>query len=274
MTTETMRMRSLEGLFPNPLNPRGSIDTYDVDELAASIRAQGVLQPLLVTPDGTIVAGHRRYLAALRAGIGQVPVLERALSEDQQLEVMLVENLQREALTPLQEARAYRRMIDAGANVADLARRLGVARDRIARRLEVLQLAPEVQDQLDRYEIPITLARPLSRIQDWPTQRRLAVFAARRGLKVAVLERLVDRSLGGDAPFARTPRPVVAAAPTNVRAVRADLLAALEADPERRLTFGRLAQAVGDVCCACGMQDQPEICGACPLPTLLVELVG
>jgi ParB-like chromosome segregation protein Spo0J len=183
---------------------------------------------------------------------------------------MLVENLQREDLSPLQEARAYKRMLEGGGTVGELARRLGVGRDRIARRLEVLQLAPEVQARFDRYEIPITLARPLVRIQDWPTQRRLAGFAARRSLRVATLERLVERSLSGDVPFARPPPEP---APPNVRAVRADLLLALAADPERTISFGRLAQTVGDVCCACGLADQPGVCDACPLPALLVEIV-
>lgn len=268
--------RWLTELHPNPLNPRGAVGHEGIEELAASIAAQGVLQPLLVTPDGTIVAGHRRHLAALRAGLTGVPVIVRAMTEAEQLEAMLVENLQREDLTPVQEARAYERMLAGGRDVAALSRRLGVARDRIARRLELLELAPEVQAMFDRYEVPITLARPLVRVRDWPTQKRLVVFAARRALKVAVLERLVERSLGGAAPIARKPRPSPGEddAPPNVRAVRADLLTALEADPERTISFRRLAQAAGDVCCACGMQDERDICAACPLPAMLAEVVS
>ena len=88
-------------LRPNPLNPRTELQTTGLDELAASIRAQGVLQPLLVTPQGLVVAGHRRLAAARLAGLEVVPVLVRDLDPVRQQEIMLVENLQRAELTPV-----------------------------------------------------------------------------------------------------------------------------------------------------------------------------
>src|SRR4030095_8848957 len=104
------------------------------------IRAQGVLQPLLVTPDGVVVAGHRRLAAARIAGLDDVPVGLRELAPVQQQEIMLVENLQRQDLSAVEEARAYRRLLDAGHTTAQLARRIGTTAARIHARLGLLKL--------------------------------------------------------------------------------------------------------------------------------------
>src|SRR5438132_10566410 len=127
-STET---RPIDCLRPNPLNPRGELHPAGLQELADSIRAQGVLQPLLVTPAGVVVAGHRRLAAARLAGLSDVPVVARDLDRVQQQEIMLVENLQRQDLSPVEEARAYRRLLDAGHTIAQLARRTGVPSARI-----------------------------------------------------------------------------------------------------------------------------------------------
>jgi ParB family chromosome partitioning protein len=100
--TGSAEVRPIHLLRPNPLNPRGELDPAGLDELADSIRAQGVLQPLLVTPDGTVVAGHRRLAAARQAGLTEVPVMVRDLDRAQQQEIMLVENLQRQDLSPVE----------------------------------------------------------------------------------------------------------------------------------------------------------------------------
>jgi len=98
-STET---RPVNDLRPNPLNPRGELHVAGLDELADSIRAQGVLQPLLVTPGGVVVAGHRRLAAARMAGLSEVPVVVRDLDAVQQQEIMLVENLQRQDLSAVE----------------------------------------------------------------------------------------------------------------------------------------------------------------------------
>src|SRR5439155_12028483 len=104
-------------LRPHPLNPRGELNPADVAELCASIVAHaaqgGILQPLLVTPDGTVVAGHRRLAAARRLGLMDLPVIVRSLTPIEELEIQLVENLQRSDLTPLEEARAYHHLLAA-----------------------------------------------------------------------------------------------------------------------------------------------------------------
>jgi ParB family chromosome partitioning protein len=130
--------RPIAELRPNPFNPRGDVDDAGLEELAESIRAQGVLQPLLVTPGGVVVAGHRRLAAARMAGLVEVPVVIRDLDRIQQQEIMLVENLQRQDLSPVEEARAYRQLLDAGHTTAQLARRIGAPAARINARLVLL----------------------------------------------------------------------------------------------------------------------------------------
>src|SRR5215468_12677192 len=117
----TTLTRPIDSLSPNLLNPRGDVDSSGLGELAASIGAQGVLQPLLVTPGGVVVAGHRRLAAARLAGLQEVPVVIRDLDPVQQQEIMLVENLQRRDLSAVEEARAYQRLLDAGHTLAQLA---------------------------------------------------------------------------------------------------------------------------------------------------------
>ena len=145
MNKGSPEVRSIHLLRPNPLNPRGELDPAGLDELADSMRAQGVLQPLLVTPGGLVVAGHRRLAAARQAGLTEVPVMVRDLSPAQQQEIMLVENLQRQDLSPVEEARGYRRILDEGHTGAQLARRIGVPTARINARLLLLKLDEQVQ---------------------------------------------------------------------------------------------------------------------------------
>src|SRR6266545_6880797 len=130
-------------LRPNPLNPRRPFDPTNIDQLAASIIAHadhgGILQPLLITPDGTVVAGHRRLAAARRVGLADVPVIVRALSPVEQLESQLTENLQRSELSAIEEARAYSHLLDAGATLASIA---------VRRRLTVVQVRQLVETAL------------------------------------------------------------------------------------------------------------------------------
>lgn len=269
-----LSQRPVASLTPNPFNPRGDVDPASLDELVASIRAQGILQPLLVTPDGVIVAGHRRYAASVRVGLAAVPVVVRAMTEAEQLEAMLVENLQREALSPLQEARAFKRMIDGGYTQADVARRLGLQHSRVYLRVTILKLAPEVQDLFDRAELPITASVPLAKIGDWGMQRRLAVMSARRSLKVPQLEALVRRHLE---EFNAAP-PAPAAEPDGppertLRETRADVIARLERDAERAVSFAQIGRLLADTCCACGMEAMPAVCASCPLSQFVAKLL-
>ncbi|MBV9326513.1 MAG: ParB/RepB/Spo0J family partition protein [Chloroflexi bacterium] len=158
--------RLVASLRPNPLNPRGDVDASGLDELAESISTQGVLQPLLVTPDGVVVAGHRRLAAARMACLEEVPVVVRDLDPVQQQEIMLVENLQRQELSPVEEARAYRRLLEGGHTLAQLARRIGAPAARINARLVLLKLDDQVQWMFHRGDLPLTLAPVLAKLAD------------------------------------------------------------------------------------------------------------
>ena len=142
----------LEELHPSPNNVRSRLT--DIDDLAASLREQGPLQPMVVQqipgrPGYQIVAGHRRRAAALRAGLTHYPcILRRDMLPDEELLAMLVENGQRSDLDPIEEARAYKKLVDSGVSVADVARRVGRGLATVKNRLMLLQLPLVEQEQV------------------------------------------------------------------------------------------------------------------------------
>jgi ParB/RepB/Spo0J family partition protein len=131
-------------LSPNPLHPRTFLDPVRIQEWAASIAAHasqgGILQPLLVTLEGTVVAGHRRLAAARQVGMVEVPVVVRDLSRAQQLELILTDNIQHEDLSPVEEARGYQSLVNEGYTQAAVARAVGTTTTRVASRLVLLEL--------------------------------------------------------------------------------------------------------------------------------------
>lgn len=271
---------SVSRLRPNPLNPRQILKENGIEELAASIRSQGVLQPLLVTPEGIVVAGHRRLEAARRAGLDVVPVVIRELSVEEQQEVMLVENLQRDDLSPLEEGIAFRRLLESNKYaIADLARRLGYNSQRIQSRLVLTKLDREVQQLFHAGDLPLTLAPILVQVQDTQRQRRLATLALRRRLTVSQLEKMADAGfvqlnakprkfweppVGDLLDPEKKPTAATVAAP-ELSANRQKSLDFLRAKNGHAIAFGELADAFERVCCSCGMDDLPDICGQCPL---------
>jgi len=186
---------AIERLAPDPRQPRQHFQKEALAELAASIRAQGVLQPILVrkSPDGyIIVAGERRWRAAQLAGLQDVPVLVRDLAEALAFEVALVENLQREDLTALEEAEAYRRLIDEhGLTQEELAKRVGRDRSTIANALRLLRLPDEVKRAVSSGELSMGHARALLAIDDPARITVLARQIVARGLSVRAVEQLV-----------------------------------------------------------------------------------
>lgn len=141
----------IELLYPNPNNPRKKFDQEALDKLTESIRQVGILEPILVVPDGEryrIVAGERRYRAALAAGLQEVAVLIRELTPEQEFEVMLTENLQRADLDPIEEAQAFQSAISRGWKQTELAERLGISQAQVANRIRLLKLPPEIQQNI------------------------------------------------------------------------------------------------------------------------------
>jgi ParB family transcriptional regulator, chromosome partitioning protein len=257
-------------LRPNPLNPRGTLDPAGIAEMAGSITAHaaqgGILQPLLVTPDGTVVAGHRRLAAARQAGLVDVPVIVRALSPAEALETALVENLQRANLSPVEEATAYQHLLGAGATLASIARRVGVPASRVRERLALLDLDQRVRERVHRGELPLRVALLLLPLRDHGRQWRLASTAIRRRLTVVQMRRLVETALAlPPPPPASSPLPADDEPEgAGLSATRQTALDALRAESDRHISFGDLAALASMECCACGLGSTPTVCADCP----------
>ena len=190
---------ALDQLRPSPFQPRSRVDEAAVAELAASVAQKGVLQPLLVRlVDGRfeIVAGERRFRAAKKAGLSTVPVVVRELSDQETLEIAIIENLQREDLTPLEEARAFERLAGFGMDQAAVAQAVGKSRSAVANTLRLLRLPAPAQEALEAGEISAGHARAiLGQPEDdraWALQQIL-----RRGLTVRQAEALRRPSAEG-----------------------------------------------------------------------------
>jgi ParB family chromosome partitioning protein len=208
-----VRSLPVEALRPNRLQPRTSFDDDGLDDLAESIRAQGVIQPLVVRqePDGqyTIVAGERRWRAAQRAGLVTVPAVVRDVEDDRALlEIALVENLQREDLNPVEEAEAYHALQDRfGLSQEEVAQRVGKGRSTVANSLRLLRLPVRVRDLLRAGQLTPGQARPLLGIAGEAAQVALAERALEEGLTARDLEKLC--AAPPPEPKPRLPRPAL-----------------------------------------------------------------
>jgi ParB family chromosome partitioning protein len=207
----------LDRIRENPRQPRTRMADDALETLAASIRAHGVIQPVLVTEtiDGfQLVAGERRVRAARMAGLERIPAVIRQLADREQLELALVENLQREDLDPIEAAQAYRQLIDEFAFThEDLASRVGRARSTVANTLRLLDLHDDVQRALGEGAISEGHARAIGGL---PTEAQPKVLAVvlEGGLSVRQVEELVRRVRepklsGGDPSRDRTPDPEI-----------------------------------------------------------------
>ncbi len=187
----------VDDISPNPRQPRRAFDDQGLEELATSIRELGVLQPLLVRPVASgyeLIAGERRFRAAQLAGLREVPILEVETDDRGSLERALVENIHREDLNPIEEASAYRQLLDEGGLTQEaLARRLGRNRVTIANSLRLLDLPTDIQRMLAERSLSGGHARALLGLQGSPFQRRLAQRVAQEGLSVRETEDLVRR---------------------------------------------------------------------------------
>jgi ParB family chromosome partitioning protein len=208
----------LDRIRDNPRQPRLRMDDDALETLAASIRQHGVIQPILVTEtiDGyQLVAGERRVRAARMAGLERVPAVVRQLADRDQLELALVENLQREDLDPIEAARAYRQLIDEFAfTQEELGSRVGRARSTVANTLRLLDLHPAVQAAVAEAQITEGHARALGGLPV-EAQARLLEPIAERDLSVRQTEELVRRI--------REPKTPAVAAPTVTSERDADL---------------------------------------------------
>lgn len=194
---ETPNTLPIDRLRPNRWQPRSDFDDDRLQDLADSIKAQGVVQPLIVTTRDreiyTIVAGERRWRAARRAGLEEVPVVVREVTGDRELlELALVENLQRADLNPIEEAEAYRSLQESfGLGQEEIGRRVGRSRVAITNILRLLNLPDEVQDLLRAGRLTSGQARPLLALGSGEEQVRLATRAVETSMSSRQLEELV-----------------------------------------------------------------------------------
>ncbi len=191
----------LDRLQPNRFQPRSYFDSSGLDDLAESIKSQGIVQPLVVTPapsgtkellQYTIIAGERRWRAARLAGLETVPVVVREIDNDQQmLEMALVENLQRADLNPVEEAEAYRTLGETfELSQEEIAARVGKGRTTVTNAVRLLRLPAEIQDFLREGRLTAGQARPLLAMADPARQIEVAQRAVEEGLTARELEAL------------------------------------------------------------------------------------
>jgi ParB family chromosome partitioning protein len=183
---------------PNPRQPRRYFDEERIAELAESIQHQGILQPLVVRKldDGyELIIGERRFRAAQRAGLDRVPVIIKDVSDAESLEMALVENIQREELTPIEEALAYRQLMEEfHLTQEEVANRVGKSRPVVTNLLRVLNLPEEIKDEVDRGHISVGHARALLGLDTPEQQLDLARKVMRQGLSVRETETLVSQN--------------------------------------------------------------------------------
>lgn len=182
----------LSELRPNPYQPRKIFDDEALNELASSIKEHGVFQPIIVkkTIKGyDIVAGERRYRASKKAGLETIPAIVKDFSDEEMMNIALLENLQRENLSAIEEANAYKKMLEAS-NITqeELANRVGKSRSHITNILGLLKLPINVQDLVLYNKISMGHARVLSKLEDKEKIEELADRVVKEGLSVRELE--------------------------------------------------------------------------------------
>ena len=190
--SSALREVPIDEVVPNPDQPRKNFDEDDLNELADSVRANGILQPIVVRrKDGAyqIVAGERRYQAARRAGLANVPVVVREVSDREVLQLALIENLQRADLNPLEAARGYRDLIEQnGLTQEELAQALSKSRSAIANSLRLLELPEEVQELVISGKISAGHARAILSVKGEEERVALARKVVAEGLSVRQTE--------------------------------------------------------------------------------------
>jgi len=190
---DEVRMLPIRLIDPNPDQPRRSFNEEALAELAASIRAVGVIQPIIVAPTGDryrIIAGERRYRASRMAELEEIPAIVRDWDQQRQMEAALIENLQRDDLNPIEEARGVRRLMDeSGLTQEKIAERLGKSRPAVANLLRLLTLADAVQQMLIDGKLSAGHARALVTVEP-KRQVQLANLTVQQGWSVRQLERI------------------------------------------------------------------------------------
>ena len=225
-TNEDLLEIDIDLIEPSPAQPRTHFDEGRLEELAQSIRSNGIVQPLLVRRRGAryqLVAGERRWRAAQRAGLQRVPAVVREIPDDKLLELALVENIQRQELNAIEEAHAYKRLIETlGLTQETVAQRVGRDRSFVTNYLRLLRLPEDIQRLVEEEKLSMGHARALLGVDDADIQRRVARNVIEQSLSVRETERAIKRIIGGASPATAT-MPSPKRDDANIRAAETKL---------------------------------------------------
>jgi ParB family chromosome partitioning protein len=211
---------------PNAAQPRTYFDEGRLEELAQSIRSNGIVQPILVRRRGgryQLIAGERRWRAAQSAGLQRIPAVVREIPDDKLLELALIENIQRQELNAIEEAHAYKRLIETlGLTQEVVAQRVGRDRSFITNYLRLLRLPEDIQRLVEEEKLTMGHARALLGVDDQDIQRKVAGIVIEQSLSVRETERAIKRIIAGASPTLAT-LPVPKRDDANVRAAETKL---------------------------------------------------
>jgi ParB family transcriptional regulator, chromosome partitioning protein len=252
-TRAQIREVPVERILPNPAQPRLSYEEDSLTELAASIREHGVLQPILVRPVGSqyeLIAGERRWRASRMAGRETIPAIVAEFDEETALEVSIIENLQREDVSPLEEAAMFRKMTDLGYSVRQLAQKIGKDKGYVENRMRLADAPPEVRELVSLRKDTLSHAYELMKIGDERTRRRLARRVAAGELSLAKL-RAITAGAEPDRPDDARPK-------RRARTVAGRMVAVQMADDALVNNRARLAEAIDELVAILGQRDLLE----------------
>jgi ParB family chromosome partitioning protein len=208
---KALQQCGIEEVQPNPFQPRKAFSDEQLQELVDSIREKGILQPLLVRrkSDGyELIAGERRWRAAQRAGLREIPILVRDVSDSEMLEISLIENIQRENLNPIEEAEAYKRLMEQfHLTQEEISKKVGKDRTTIANMVRLLRLPPEIKLSLAEGKITMGHARAFLSLDGVDKQKLLWKRLLSGGLSVRQTESLVKRLRTRSSPTPRRSHP-------------------------------------------------------------------
>jgi ParB family chromosome partitioning protein len=254
-TRATLRELPVGRILPNPAQPRLSYEEDSLTELADSIREHGVLQPILVRPVGPqyeLIAGERRWRASRLVERETIPAIVVEFDQQTALEVSIIENLQREDVSPLEEAAMFRKMLDLGYSVRQLAQKIGKDKGYVENRIRLADAPPEIRELVSLRKDTISHAYELMRITDERTRRRLAKRVAAGELTLAKL-----RVLTGADPAVERPKRRGRTVAGQVAVARA----AVAADNALMDNRSRLADAIDELV---DLLRQPEVIDQIP----------
>ncbi len=232
---------------PNPEQPRTRFADEQLNELAASIRVNGIVQPIVVRKQGArfqIVAGERRWRAAQRAELRRVPVVVKEVSDDKLLEIALIENIQRQELNPIEEANAYLKLMEQiGLTQEQVAARVGKERTLITTTMRLLQLPTDIRDYISEGKLSLSHGRALLMTQVQSVQRAIAQEVIDKGLSVRATESAVRRQ-ANQPPQNLENKGVIRSLDPNIKAAETKLMRKLSTNvkilPGKKGTGGKI----------------------------------